>query len=336
MIRRRTRRPGAVAWTLLIVSGLAAATEVPAPVALTPLPLDRSGVTVSGISSGGAMAVQFHAAHALGRCMKGGDPLPVTRWLERADALAAAGAIDPPAALRGDRVWIYRGAADPHVARPVADALEQSYLARTDREAVRRVERAGAGHNFPVATAGLADCGSSAAPWLGSCGFDATSEMLGHLLGTLAPRAAAADPAALVAFDQRPYAAAAGSAAFADEGRLYVPAACRAATGAGDGDVRCRLHVVFHGCRQGEGEAAELFVARAGYLELADANRIVLLFPRIRGTLQPLNPLGCWDWWGYEGEGYATRAGPQVAAVRAMVDALLDTPREDRVDARAP
>ena len=36
--------------------------------------------------------------------------------------------------------------------------------------------------------------------------------------------------------------------------------------------------------------------------------------------------LGCWDWWGYEGEAYATQAGPQVRAVRSMIADLLGEP----------
>jgi hypothetical protein len=49
----------------------------------------------------------------------------------------------------------------------------------------------------------------------------------------------------------------------------------------------------------------------------------VLLFPQVEKSLQPLNAYGCWDWWGYEGEDYATRGGRQVRAVRAMIADLL-------------
>ena len=34
------------------------------------------------------------------------------------------------------------------------------------------------------------------------------------------------------------------------------------------------------------------------------------------------NPNGCWDWWGYTGVAYPTKAGPQIAAVRAMLGRL--------------
>jgi hypothetical protein len=38
------------------------------------------------------------------------------------------------------------------------------------------------------------------------------------------------------------------------------------------------------------------------------------------------NPRGCWDWWGYTGSQYATQAGAQIAAVKAMVDRLASPP----------
>ena len=36
--------------------------------------------------------------------------------------------------------------------------------------------------------------------------------------------------------------------------------------------------------------------------------------------------MGCWDWWGYASTDYATRNGPQVAAVMRMVDRLGEAP----------
>ncbi|HET9692991.1 MAG TPA: hypothetical protein VFP48_01310 [Steroidobacteraceae bacterium] len=355
-MQRRTRRPFRVAWLLSIVAAGAAMAETASPVTLPALPLDSRSVTVSGISSGGAMAVQFHTAHsrlvqgagvlaappylcaennvalALGRCMKGGEPIPVERLLQRAEGLARAGAIDPVEGMAQDRVWLYRGAADPHVRVEVADALERYYLARTQAAAVQRVERPGAGHNFPVATAGAAPCSASEPPYLASCEYDGARRLLEHLYGPLAPGAATDRLSPLVAFDQRPFATAAGSVALADQGWLYVPAAC----GAGAGRT-CRLHVVFHGCKQGVADVGDAFARRAGYLEVAEANRIVVLFPQVKPTLLPLNPLGCWDWWGYEGEDYATRDGRQVAAVRAMIGALLaPAPSAGGSDARSP
>jgi hypothetical protein len=38
------------------------------------------------------------------------------------------------------------------------------------------------------------------------------------------------------------------------------------------------------------------------------------------------NPRGCWDWWGYTGPLYHTRSGPQIRAVKAMLDRLRERP----------
>ena len=308
---------------------------------LPALPIDPAAVTVSGISSGGAMATQFHVAHsrlvqgagilaagpwycaegsvreALGRCMAGEPGIPVQHLLEEARRFARDGRIDPLEGLAGDRVWIYRGADDPHVRAPAADATEAFYRALVAPAQVARVEQAGASHSFPTTDPTAGSCAVVEPPFVANCGLDGARTLLEHLYGELAPAAAARD-GGLVEFDQQPYAAAAGSAGLAARGWLYVPAAC----GAGS-KADCRLHVVFHGCQQGASFVGDAFVRRSGYLPLAEANRIVLLFPQVEKSLQPLNPLGCWDWWGYEGEDYATTGGRQLRAVRAMVADLL-------------
>jgi len=305
------------------------------------LPIDPAAVTVSGVSSGGAMATQFHVAHsslvqgasllaaspyrcaegsvreALGRCMQGEPSIPVAQLVEQTRRLAQDGRIDAVAGLDGDRVWLFRGAADPYVHAKVADALEAYYRAFVASADVARIELAGASHIFPTADANAAPCDVADSPFLGSCGLDGARTLLAHSYGELAPGRPARE-AGLVTFDQRSYAAESGSAGLAETGWMYVPEDC--AAGAANA---CRLHVVFHGCKQGGSFVGDDFVRRAGYLEVAEANRIVLLFPQIEKSLQPLNAFGCWDWWGYEGDDYATRDGKQIRAVRAMIADLL-------------
>jgi poly(3-hydroxybutyrate) depolymerase len=312
---------------------------------LAPLPIDPSSVTVSGISAGGHMAVQFHVAHSalvqgagvlaagpylcsegsvrlsLGRCMQGEEEIPTAHLLELTSRLALDGAIDPIAGLADDRVWIFHGAADPYVRTQVTDALEAYYQALVKPEHVVRLEHPQAGHTFPTADGTAPSCAVTEPPFVGNCGLDGARTLLGHLYGELAEgRAPGAE--GLVEFDQRPYATAAGSRGLANRGWLFVPEGCRDGAAAA-----CRLHVVFHGCKQGASFVGDAFVRRAGYLEVAEANRIVLLFPQVEPSYQPLNPYGCWDWWGYESEDYATRNGPQVRAVRAMVADLTGEAR---------
>jgi poly(3-hydroxybutyrate) depolymerase len=52
----------------------------------------------------------------------------------------------------------------------------------------------------------------------------------------------------MLAFDQREFVDAVDPAlvGLADTGHVYVPTACKTAT--------CRVHVVFHGCKQYEGK----------------------------------------------------------------------------------
>jgi poly(3-hydroxybutyrate) depolymerase len=83
------------------------------------------------------------------------------------------------------------------------------------------------------------------------------------------------------------------------------------------------VHVAFHGCRQGIGFIGRTFARKAGYNRWADVNRIVVLYPQAEASRYwPVNPRGCWDWWGYSGADYAAKGGAQLSAVHRMLEAL--------------
>ena len=154
--------------------------------------------------------------------------------------------------------------------------------------------------------------------------FDAPGELLGHLLGKLKPKSVP-EPGHLVTFDQRPFTGGLPADISMDEqGFAYIPASCRAGG--------CRVHVAFHGCRQGEDQIGRRFVEGAGYNAWAETNRIVVLYPQAvvrnglaAGSLRWMyNPKGCWDWWGYSAVDYATRNAPQMVAVRKMIARLAE------------
>ena len=127
------------------------------------------------------------------------------------------------------------------------------------------------------------------------------------------------------------------NASMAKEGYIFIPKNCK------DGRS-CKLHVAFHGCLQGgktdrrPGHSGNLYSKFAGYNEWAKANGIIVLYPQVeaRSASGPLNPQGCWDWWGqnYTHEGYHTQHGTQIRAVAQMIDILageqqlLDVPAE--------
>lgn len=109
----------------------------------------------------------------------------------------------------------------------------------------------------------------------------------------------------------------------AERGYVYVPKGCSEHHG-------CRLHVVFHGCLQNADAVGDAFYRHAGYNEWAEANDIVVVYPQAAPVIRRLigiplkwpNPQGCWDWWGFTGENFATKSGPQISAVDAMIDRL--------------
>ena len=85
-------------------------------------------------------------------------------------------------------------------------------------------------------------------------------------------------------------------------------------------DADCRLHIAFHGCRQGAEFIGDRFVANAGLNEWASQNQIVVVYPQISASV--MNPQGCWDWWGYTGPQYDQKNGKQIVGINAIITAF--------------
>ncbi len=304
---------------------------------LPALEIQPASLTVSGVSAGGYMATQYHLAfgdevsgaavlaagpwfcarrsmsRALGECMEAREGAPQAgELLKRAREAASEGLIAPLEAVAGDRVWLFHGERDERIARRVGDALAEFYEALVDPRLVRYERSVPAAHGFPTLDEGL-PCGEADDPYVLDCDFDAAGALLAHLYGGLAPRGRA-QPASLAVFDQRRYAA--ENASLEPFGYVYVPERCRRGES-------CRLHIAFHGCRQSASFAGQAFTMNAGYNAWAETNGIVVLYPQVKRSLvMPLNPQGCWDWWGYTGADYAWRGGAQLSSVRRMAQAL--------------
>jgi hypothetical protein len=102
-------------------------------------------------------------------------------------------------------------------------------------------------------------------------------------------------------------------ASLAAKGVVYVPPACREQAG-------CRVHVVFHGCNQSQADVGDAVIRETGFADWAAANKLIVLFPQAASS--SLNPYTCWDWWGYTGLDFLSKDAPQIKAVAAMLDAL--------------
>jgi len=355
MDRHKTAAPlfAVAAGALLAWLGFSAQPGLAAE-ALPKLGADLAATSVSGLSSGAFMAVQIQVAHskdivgagivaggpyacaesdasrlvpfwpsavlqnaqqALNQCMQTGGGTPDAKALaKRAAELAEDGKIDPLSGLGDDNVYLFSGNEDQTVTRPVVKAAESFYKAvGVPPGDLTLVEKEG-GHAFLTEQGGAA-CGLSAAPYVSDCDYDQAKAILAWIYGPLAE--ASAEPAGrFLLFDQQPFSEPGDG--FADEGVVYVPPSCAEQAG-------CRVHIALHGCEQSREAVGDAFIEESGYAELADQNRLVILFPQAR-SITGINPKGCWDWWGYTGLDYLGKDAPQIAAIWAMVEQLAATP----------
>lgn len=316
-----------------LVAGIVACAAL--PVLAAPLPalrIDPAEVTVSGLSSGGFMAVQMHVAYsatfargagivaggpydcaqnsilnATGRCMAHTGAIPVAGLVTTTRNRAASGDVDPVANLQSSKVYLFSGTADGTVRPAVMDDLLAYYRNFVPADRIVYRDDVAAGHAMITDDYGSA-CATTGSPWINDCNLDLAGTMLAHLYGPLNARNSGTLGGRLLAFDQREFVTGHG---MATTGWAYIPAAC-------DTGATCRLHVVLHGCHQNTAELGQQYVRSTGYNRWADTNRIVVLYPQTGSAA--IN--GCWDWWGYDSADYAKKRGPQMAAVKAMVDRL--------------
>ncbi|MEJ7669763.1 MAG: fibronectin type III domain-containing protein [Casimicrobiaceae bacterium] len=316
-----------------------------APISLDSFNVAPGGTTVSGISSGGYMANQFHVAFssvvrgagilAAGPfyCAKGNVATALTDCttptalntpdvgysIRVTDDYAARAEIDRPSYLYDSRVWIFSGTKDVTVYPVVVDRLYEYYRNYVNYANITYVNTVPAAHSMVTDDYGHAcdHAGDGNNPddvFINDCDYSAAGKLLEHLYGRLRAPASTLT-GTVVEFDQAEFLPDPVSHSMNVTGYAYVPAACD------DGAV-CRVHVAFHGCRQQPARIGDKFYRHAGYNKWADTNKIIVLYPQtINSDLPPVyNPRGCWDWWGYDDPNYAKQSGRQMRAVKTMID----------------
>jgi hypothetical protein len=259
-------------------------------------------------------AVVQNAQKALHGCMlvDWGTPDPVA-LADRAKELASSGAIDSLADLAADKIYLYSGSADRTVTRPVVEAAKGLYRELGVPDANIALVEGEGGHGFLTEDEGEA-CALTDKPYVNDCDYDQAKAILEWIYGPLA--APAATPSGrFLTFDQSAYANPGDG--LADEGVLYVPQVCEGAFG-------CRVHVMLHGCEQARETVGDALIKQSGFAELADTNRLIVLFPQVSAGL--VNQQGCWDWWGYTGLDYLGKDAPQIKAIWSMVERLAERP----------
>lgn len=319
--------------TILIVSYFLMSNQV----AAEKLNLDLTKIGVSGLSSGGYMANQFHIAHsdwvdkvgiiaagpyycaqnsiktALEQCVNISTDATSQNLTQQAETYESQQKIADLDNLKNSKVWLLRGTKDSKIHIDVTQALYKQYLIWMEPKNVEYVNQQPFAHHFPTLTYG-SQCDVSEPPFLGNCDYDAAGNMLSFLYTSLQPRNA--QPLGkLVLFNQQKLGEEQASS-LADEGYLYIPKTCQAGES-------CQLHINFHGCQQNEQTVGTQYVENNGLNNWADTNHMVVLYPQTKNSMfMPLNPQGCWDWWGYTDNNYTTEDGQQIKAVKQIAESL--------------
>jgi len=315
--------------------------------AASPLPslnIDKTQITVSGLSSGGFMANQLGYAYSstfkgvgvfaggpymcaghsnYTACMYNATISSSALNTMQADINNWSGtAIDAKSNVAAQKIYLFVGTSDSTVGPNPMNAVQTQYLNNGVPAAnLSYVQRSGTAHVLPTDfdATGNNSCGTSASPYIANCGYDGAKAVLTQLYGTLNARNNSPAAANYVEFDQTAFSTNPGLAA---TGWAYIPAGCAAGQS-------CKLHIALHGCQQNYATIGDKFVRNTGFSRWADTNNIVVLFPQTKvdntyrttaasGSLP--NPNGCWDWVGWYGSNFAQKAGTQAAALKAMVD----------------
>ncbi|MDD0852951.1 hypothetical protein HBN50_07580 [Halobacteriovorax sp. GB3] len=299
-----------------------------------------SRVTVSGLSAGAYMAHQLQVAYSkeisgaaivaggFYRCANGsmvhgiygcmaGDLIEkdFNEALEKINEYERDGLIDPLEYLKDDHVFLFSGTNDVIV-------HEKGMLLLKDFFDLYPVTNVISDFSFPAGHGMVTESQGSACdatgldnrPWLLNCNRDLSREILETMVDRKLKAKTLAKRSNLFTFSQLPFISFASG--LGSYGHIYIPSNClKGAT--------CDLHMALHGCDQTPQTVGDAFIWDSGYNQWAESNDIIILYPSAsRSYMVPLNPMGCFDWWGYTGPNYANKRGVQPDALMKMIRTL--------------
>lgn len=304
--------------------------------------LQNNSVVVTGLSSGGFMAVQYHVAYsssligavviaggpfycAMGQeirateaCMSIPEMINVNELASLTKTCASEGNCDPVDNLAKQKVWLFSGTKDTVVHQGVMEKLKQYYGAFIDSSLINSTFDMPAEHSWVTNNFGSA-CAHLGSPYINNCNFDASFASLDYIVGPLQPPVQA--KGLVKTINQETYTPGKvkpSSLSLGPNAYAYV------STGCANGTAACPLVIAFHGCQQTIDDIGSDFIEHIALNEVAEANNFVVLYPQAIKSYFPIqNPEGCWDWWGYGSKDYANNKGPQMQTVKNIVDALF-------------
>jgi len=235
---------------------------------------------------------------------------------------ANSGDIDPTSNMRNDRVYIFHGTRDTVVAPGESQKIQEFYSGYINSAQIKTEFTLVAGHVQATENYGNA-CTSSTSPYISKCNYNAAFELLNFIYGgnLQRPTATTPVPGDFYEFDQKEFFLSGTTPAQSSmdtSGYVYVPSRCIASA------TSCRLHVAFHGCQMQKQKINDVYAKNAAYNEVGELNNIIMIYPQTilsNGVMN--NPNGCWDWWGYVNQKYATKTGNQMIAVYRMIQKMM-------------
>jgi poly(3-hydroxybutyrate) depolymerase len=325
----------------LAVGGLILSTAASAVVVTLPkYNVSFDNVSVSGISSGGYMAAQMHFAYsktvkkgagviaggpvycsqgsvtiATGPCMADTGSRNLPYLISTVNTWSGNGYIDPTSNLASSKVYLFSGTIDSTVKQPVMNDLRSMYTNYISSTNVSYKNNIAAEHAVATDFYGNA-CSYKGSPFINNCNFDTAGEILKWIYGSLNQKNVGTLNGSFVNYSQKSFWGNADPTnhGMANDAWAYVPANCAA-------NQSCKLHVVFHGCKQNVATVGSQFYQNTGYNRWADTNNIVILYPQANTTVA--NPNGCWDWWGYDDVNFPGKSGGQMVAIKTMIDRIV-------------
>jgi len=294
------------------------------------LTVNTNTIAVSGFSSGGCFATQFHTAFSKAISGMGsfsGCPYLSAYVDNDKDILATTvnlaeeGAIDPLENILEDKIFIYQGLVDSIVPWGQAQRIHQFYSVLTADENIHEKSDLQSEHGFPSDSNG-GDCDQLNPPlYINNCHYNGALTVMEYTVGMVTDSIVDGHPPPLVQFDQNQFFDNdARGHGMDDNGVVFIPSRCAG------GSMECHLHIHFHGCGMESGWLGNNYINNSGFLEAAQQHNVIMVFPQIRHSVLQGNPSGCWDWWGYLGDEarfqYATKEGRQMKGIAKMVERI--------------
>lgn len=350
-LKPKLRKPLRIFVCWVAVSITVVADSYAEPISLPPMGADLSQTSVSGLSSGAFMTSQYYIAFSdvmVGAGIVAGGPYycsgswalntkvenatttcmnPLTNsvapnipvLVHKAEEFSEKGTIDPLENLANDRIYMFSGQSDEVVTTRVVDTTESFYKeVGVPPENIFYDRSVDAGHAIITDNNDDVACELTEPPFINDCDFVQSHVILNHIYEGLNPPSLTLS-GEIIEFDQSEFIES-STTSMSDIGYLYVPAPCHAGA--------CKVHVVFHGCLQGVKVIGDDYYTETGYNEIADSNEILVLYPQVEPSDgDPLNPEGCWDFWGYSSPDdpdpdFYSKNAPQLSTVNRMVQRL--------------